>query len=490
MRKSAPMLLCDFYKISHREQYPKGTEYVYSTWIPRTSRIEGIDHVLAFGFQGFIKKYLLNYFHENFFSKNIDFIIEDYKNFISASLLINKSDVKTDHIRDLYNLGHLPLLIKAVPEGISVPLRCPMLTIENTDPIFFWLTNFIETLMSCELWQPSTSATIANEYRKSLDSAARKTGSPMDFVEFQGHDFSMRGMGCLDAAQTSGAGHLLSFKGTDSIPAILYLEDYYNTSSLVGTSIPATEHSVMCSYGQDEYETFKRLITKVYPSGLISIVSDTWDFWTVLDDVVRRLADTIKQRPGKVVIRPDSGDPIKIICGDKDSTNELERIGAVELLWQIFGGTFNNAGYRTLHHSIGLIYGDAITLERCREICRRLEEKGFSSSNVVFGIGSYTYQYNTRDTFGFALKTTHVVINGKEYNIFKDPKTDKDSIKKSLTGRVAVLHNGRDYECKSGLTITDEADIFRDNFLRPIFKNGELLVDDSLQMIRSRINRF
>lgn len=488
-------LLCDFYKVSHREQYPKRTEMVYSTWTPRESRIPGVDKVIAFGFQGFIKKYLMDYFNEHFFFRPLKDVVEEYERFIKYTLSIENPDC--DHIIDLHELGYLPIRIKAVPEGTLVPIRVPMLTIENTNMagygFFYWLTNYLETLMSCSLWQPSTSATIANEYRKILDSYALMTVGNTDAVQFQGHDFSMRGMGGLEASAASGAGHLLSFVGTDTIPSICYLEEYYNadiTKELVGTSIPATEHSVMCAHGRDELSSYKYLITEVYPKGFVSIVSDTWDLWEVLDKVIRPLKSDIVARDGKVVIRPDSGDPVKIICGDPESQNDFARKGVVEVLWDIFGGTVNEKGFKMLDSHIGTIYGDAITLQRCREICQKLMDKGFASINMVYGIGSFTYQYNTRDTFGFALKSTYVVVDGKGREIYKDPSTDKNKVKKSQKGMVVVKRdkNGNIvYEDELSERERSVGEFYDVDLLRDIFVDGELIVDDSLANIRGRL---
>lgn len=241
-------LLCDFYKVSHREQYPDKTETVYSTWTPRSNKHHpSTDNVVVFGMQGFTKKYLINYFNDNFFSRPLDEVINEYSRMIKFALGVQNPSTK--HIEDLHNLGYLPIKLRALPEGSVVPLRVPMMTIENTDPKFFWLTNFLETLLSNELWMASTSATIAKEYKGILNRYAEETGN-VDFVQFQGHDFSMRGMGCVESASVSGAGHLLSFVGTDTIPAICYHEEYYNADiekELVGTSIPATEHSVSSS---------------------------------------------------------------------------------------------------------------------------------------------------------------------------------------------------------------------------------------------------
>ena len=241
--------------------------------------------------------------------------------------------VSTEHMEALYDLGYLPLEIKALPEGSLCPMRVPLLTIKNTKPEFFWLTNDLETLISAALWHPITSATIAFEYRKMLSKYAAKTSDIPEFVQWQGHDFSMRGQTSIASAMASGAAHLLSFTGTDTIPAIDFLEYYYGAnaeSELIGGSVPATEHSVMCLGGSEtEDETFKRLIVDVYPKGIVSIVSDTWDYWKVIGETLPALKEIIMGRDGKVVIRPDSGDPVDILCGDSTSYDRSEerRVG-------------------------------------------------------------------------------------------------------------------------------------------------------------------
>lgn len=512
MNKEIPAaLLADFYKISHRKLYDRDKGIIYATWTPRKSRIEGINEIIVFGLQGFIKKYLIDYFNENFFNRSKDEVINEYKRIIKYTLGEDKAD--TTHLEKLHDLGYLPIRIDALEEGTICPIKCPCVTIQNTHPDFLWITNFIETLFSMEVWKPMTSATIAKEYRNIMDKWAEKTCDNNIHVDFQGHDFSMRGMGGLDSAMTSGAGHLTSFKGTDTIPAICYLEKYYNANvekEVVGTSIPATEHSIMefNSYGKenDEYDAFKRIITEVHPKGIVSIVSDTWNLWHVLSDTVPRLKDKILSRNGKVVIRPDSGDPCDIICGyntktffddyrgiekpcelkKQEDTEYFQQInkGVIELLWDIFGGTINSKGYKVLNEHIGCIYGDAITLERAEEICQRLESKGFASSNIVFGIGSYTYNMNSRDTFGFALKSTYAIKDGKEIFLFKNPITD-DGEKKSQKGQVQV------YKDENGkLTYSDGLNSKTpryENWLLPLFENGELLRETSLNEIRNRI---
>ena len=481
-------LLCDFYKVSHKNQYPQGTELVYSTWTARTSRLEGVNEVVAFGFQSFVKEYLIDYFNQHFFARSREAVVEEYTRVLKHALGIANPDAS--HIEALHDLGYLPVKVKAVKEGTQVPVKVPMLSMENTVPEFFWVTNYLETLMSCQLWMPATSATIAFEYRKILQEYALRTTGDAGAVPFQGHDFSMRGMASLDASKSSGAGHLVSFTGTDSIPSILFVEEFYNGNmeqELIGSSIPATEHSVMCAHGTDEMAAYRYLINEVYPSGFVSIVSDTWDLWKVLDEVVRGLKDDIMARDGRVVIRPDSGDPVKIICGDPDATDERVRKGVIELLWDIFGGTVSEQGYKQLDSHIGAIYGEAITLQRCREICERLEAKGFASTNMVYGIGSFTYQYNTRDTFGFALKSTFTIIGGEERKIYKDPKTDSNNFKKSQTGLVHVYEDENGLQAEDNLGVAEYEARADKDLLEVIFEDGKLVRDERFEDIRARL---
>ncbi|MEO7490712.1 MAG: nicotinate phosphoribosyltransferase, partial [Ferruginibacter sp.] len=347
--KTNPFLLTDYYKVGHVFQYPDKTELVYSNLTPRNSRLKDINEMVFFGLQYFTKEYLISYFNENFFDQPLDAVMQNYKRRIATSI----GALPTyEHLEKLHRLGYLPIEIKALPEGSKVPMKVPCITLVNTLPEFYWLTNFLETLLSAIVWQPCTSATIAHAYRKLLDKYAAETGVPADFVQWQGHDFSFRGMSSLETAMLSGMGHLLSFTGTDTIPAIDGLEQYYNANAekeLIGGSVAATEHSVMCSGSKDgELETFKRLITKVYPAGIVSIVSDTWDLWKVCTEYLPALKGDILNREGKVVIRPDSGDPVKIICGNPDGKTIAEQKGVVELLWDVFGGTITAQGYKLL----------------------------------------------------------------------------------------------------------------------------------------------
>lgn len=432
-----PLLLTDFYKVGHPFQYPPGTETVYSNLTPRKSRMPGVDHMVFFGLQYFVEEYLIRRFDRDFFDREPYDVLGEYRHVADKCL---GGIPSIEHIRDLYRLGYLPIRIKALREGTRVPMRVPCLTIENTLPSAYWLTNFLECLMSCILWQPCTSATIADAFRAQLDADAAATGTNAGFVPWQGHDFSFRGMSSLESAVTSGMGHLTSFRGTDTIPAILGAVDYYRAGYDCGGSVPATEHSVMCAGSKDsETETFRRLVEDVYPNGIVSIVSDTWDLWSVLTKTMPALKDKILQRDGKVVIRPDSGDPADILCGQPGAVGPAGK-GVVRLLDEVFGSTLTSKGYKMLNPKVGAIYGDSINLARAKEINGRLREQGYASQ-VVFGIGSYTYQYNTRDTFGTAIKATEVTVGGVDRPIFKDPITD-DGTKRSATGRLAVVRDG------------------------------------------------
>lgn len=490
--------LTDGYKLDHRRQYPKGTEYVYSNWTPRSNEYfkEAKDGSVVFGIQYFIKKYLIEYFNKNFFKLEEDYAVESFRRRIDTFL--GGNNVGVEHIRKLHKLGYLPVRIKSLPEGSICPIRVPMLTIINTDPRFFWITNYLETLMSCELWLPMTSATTARVYRKELERHAEKTGFDKNVaLGFLCHDFSMRGMAGLEASITSGMGHLTSFFGSETIPAINAIEQYYNADAekeLIAATVPASEHSVMCAGGmEDEFGTFKRFITELYPKGFVSIVSDTWDLWRVVTDYVPRLKDEILARDGRLVIRPDSGNPVHIICGyrvsdfenfeEQSDLSKEEFTGVYELLWNIFGGTINEKGYKVLDSHIGVIYGYSITIERQREIYERLEEKGFAATNLVLGIGSYTYQYRTRDSLGFAMKATWCQINGEPKEIFKKPKTDS-GMKNSLKGliRVDKDENGVYYATDC---VTKEQE--EGGCLEVVFENGELKKEVSLKEIRERL---
>ena len=484
-----PLLLTDGYKTGHHQQYPKGTTLVYSNFTPRSNKYgpKGADKVVSFG-QQMVMRQIHEAFHLEFFSKPKDVVCGEMKRELSMYL---GTDYDVSHFEALHDLGYLPIVVKIIPEGNLVPIKVPVLTIHNTHPDFYWVTNYLETIISNLLWKPMTSATIAHQYRKVLTKWQEKTDKERAwFVDWQAHDFSMRGLDSIDVTVSSGLGHLTSFLGTDSLPALGGARKFYGETGFVGGSVNATEHSVMCAGSKDdEIGTFRRLL-ETYPTGILSVVSDTWDLWKVCTKHIVTLKDEILARDGKLVIRPDSGNPSDIVCGyntaevheyhDYDTTHPSYK-GVIELLWDVFGGTVNEQGYKVLDPHIGAIYGDSITLERAEEICRRLASKGFASTNIVFGVGSFTYQYNTRDTFGFAMKATYVEVNGEGREIFKDPITD-DGTKKSATGLLHVTkHNENGYMLVDKVSWATEAN----GELTPLYANGNFIDTTTLTNIRN-----
>jgi len=490
-----PLFLIDFYKVGHVSQYPEDTTQIWSNWTPRSTRIEGATSVVFFGLQYFIKEILLKEWNENFFRVPLPKLLTEYQDLIKATLGVDNP--KTDHIEALWNAGFLPLDIYALPEGTNVPLRVPMLVVTNTLPEFYWLPNYFETILSNILWKPCTSATTAQRYRKIFTKYALEAGEKdLSFIDWQGHDFSFRGTSGREDAILSGMGHLLSFSGTDTVPAIVAANEYYNAGLTVGGSVPATEHSVMCAGSQErELDTFYHLITKVYPTGIVSIVSDTWDLWKVLIDYIPALKDIILARDGKVVIRPDSGDPVKILCGDQNfkagQTTTAAQEGVLRLLVHAMGTVPRTDGGLPMINKAGAIYGDSITPDRAEEILSQVVRKlKLSPFNVVFGIGSFTYEYTTRDAYGFAMKATAIRRGGKIYDIFKKPVTDNGE-KNSLRGIPAVYYAPHPFgvPTDSLLYVVDgqKPEALDNCAFRKVFSNGELLINENFDIIRRRV---
>ena len=488
-----PLLATDSYKQSHKDMYPEGLEYVESNYTNRGSRVEGVAHVVHFGLQAWLKDFTANW--ERFFAAPKEKVIEEYQKnvetFVSPGFSLKEAE-------DLHDLGYLPLRFDAVPEGTLVPIKVPSVLIKSTHEKFAWLVNFIESDLSAGIWHPSTVATIAWDLRRIFNKAAKETGGAPEATDWQLHDFSYRGQVNREAAMSSGAAHLLSSLGSDAVPAVPWINYYYpGDNGLIAASVPATEHSVMCAGGEeDEIETFRRLL-KQFPEGILSVVSDTWDFWRVLTVILPQLKEEIMARNGKLVIRPDSGDPADIICGldqkfDKNLISDEAKdwktnpayFGAIEVLAEIFGTTENDKGFKELDSHIGLIYGDGMFPARIRDINKRLAKKGFASTNWVAGVGSYAYQYVTRDTFASAVKATFVRIYGEGRNIQKNPKTD-DGTKKSATGQLAV---GTDWKTGQLVLIQEAKDWQIENSrLQPIWIDGKFIREISFAQIRKNL---
>lgn len=507
------ILLTDGYKVNHHLMYPKGIEMIYSNLTPRSNKFfkEAKDGVVVFGLQYLIIKYLIEDFNTNFFNRPKAEVISEYVN----RLKYFTGNEDYDHIAKLWDLGYLPIEIKALPEGSICPIKVPMMTIKNTHKEFAWLTNYLETLISNVLWMPCTNATGARISKKQLKEHAIKTGFPEDInIDFLIHDFSMRGMNSVESSIVSGMAHLTSFVGTETIPAIWAVEKYYKADSkneLVAGTVAASEHSIECSnsvFNEDgtinERPYFDRLLSQ-FPTGYLSIVSDGFDFWKIIEEYLPEYKDRIMARDGRLIIRPDSGDPVDIICGLRSNENytcyqegdkyycvkdsivkeisEGQYYGAYYMLGKIFGWNFTNIGYKYPDTHIGLIYGDAINYERQSEIYRRLEDWNMAACNSVLARGSFVNQHITRDSLGFAIKCTAVKINGELKPIFKHPKTD-DGTKNSLKGLIRVEFENGQYVAYDNQTEEQE----KQGCLKTIFKDGLLVKKYTLSEIRKRIN--
>lgn len=559
--------LTDGYKLSHGKMYADGTTNVYSNLTPRTDKIYRRNATAFYdgrlvwvGAYGAIQEIVEVW--DEFFKQPADVVVGRFARRMQGYL--GGYEPAVEAIASLHALGYLPLRFRSLPEGSKVRMGVPVLTVENTRPEFYWLTNYLETVISDLTWKTATNATIAAEYKAICQHYADLTGTDDFTVSIQCHDFSMRGMSGPEDAARAGFAHLTQFIGTDTLPAMDFAQDYYGATDeeLIAISVPATEHAVATSNilkiektlleeGTDgvpfdkgfvyvnprlglemnlrayaEKIFLEDLITRKFPTGIVSYVADSFDFWAVLTQILPSLKDVILAReasavaPGKLVIRPDSGDPVKVVCGyevangqklvetdtyaamidgkwmligyhpelndwvDYQEVSEAEVKGAVETLWETFGGTETDKGYKLLDSHIGLIYGDSITTKRAEEILKRLEEKGFASGNIVFGVGSYTYQCNTRDTFGFAVKATYTEVDGEGVAIFKDPKTDAK--KKSAKGLLFVGYN-----TDGGFFLRDdvspEEESSPENKLALVFDDGEFVSRTTLADIRERL---
>lgn len=485
--------------------YPDGLEHVESNYTNRKSRFEGINHGIQFGFQAWLTDLTENF--ERFFAADKETVVKEYKDAVSTFV---SPGFTLKHIEALHDLGYLPLQFSAVPEGTPVPIGVPTILIKSTHKDFAWLVNYVESDLSAGIWHPSTVATVAWSLRRVFEKAARETGGAVEAVDWQAHDFSYRGQVNREAAMSSGAAHLLSFTGSDGVPAVQWVNYYYpGDNGLIAASVPATEHSVMCAGGEEgEKETVLRLL-RDFPTGILSIVVDTWDYFRFINVTLREIKDEVLKRDGKLVIRPDSGDPADIITGTSRTTpafvefdmrrpenfdkakiyvvdDSPEEKGSIEILWDIFGGSENEAGFRELDSHIGLIYGDGMFKERIEDINARLAAKGFSSTNWVSGVGSYLYTYMTRDSLGSAVKATYVEINGEGRNIQKNPKTD-DGTKKSATGRLAV-GNKADGTLFLIQGATDEE--IKRSVIQPVWEDGKFLKTYSFAEARANLKRW
>jgi nicotinamide phosphoribosyltransferase len=428
----------------------------------------------------------LQYYLKEYLSKRLT--PEMGEEFIENQIAIlgHCSDNVQQKIRVLCKLGYFPIEIKSVEEGTILPVRNVVFTVTNTHPDFYWVPGFVESLL-LKIWYSMVVATTSFHYREIVEKYFHDT-VPEDMhglKPFMVHDFGYRGDSSEEGAALSGMCHLANFLGSDTVPARKFAKRYYNATEPIMLSVPASEHSVMCSFGREnEIDGFRHMMN-LYPTGIVSIVSDTFNLWNVLTHFVDELKSQILSRNGKVVFRPDSGDPEKIICGDPSAQyGSNEWLGAIRLLDKKFGSTVGSKGYKLLNPCVGLIYGDAMYLARYERTLQRLKELGYAASNLVIGVGGILRNHS-RDTLGCSQKATYVEIAGEPREIEKDPITDHG--KKSNKGLMRLMWDAENgYVTEDQVTPSEE----QTGLLKTVFKDGQLVEEVTLQDIRQKINSY
>ena len=518
MYKINSLLLKDFYKATHSSQISPNMTKSVSYYTPRKSRIERWPKVVNFGLQMFIKTWLIDEFNENFFNKHWFEVTTEYERVMNNSM--GKDVCSYDKIKKLHELGYLPIEIISLPEGMEVPMGCPIFGITNTHEDFAWLPQALESLISAEMWYPMITATVGHTYRKIVNRYYDLTCENNVPRKRALGNFDFRGDMGVDAALKASAGWLLSFVNTATVPAIPFMEEMYNCNSSkeeVGFGAVSTEHFVMCSnsakdiidYPDDVYEYkdidpmrervfLKKLLTELYPNTSFSCVCDSYDYWNVVKNILPTLKDEILNHNGCMLIRGDSGDCVKVVTE------------TVFELWKIFGGTINSKGYKVLDQHVKAIYGDSITVERAEKIYEVLKENGFAAQNVTLGVGSFSMHCIeedgilkpfTRDTFSSAIKAIYAEFKNEDGTInkvpvFKDPKTDRekggDSMKKSHKGCCRVFWKSKfdnDITYEDGL---DYEESLKGNLMKVVFRNGYFVdnAEVTLKEIRNRLNFY
>lgn len=540
----------DSYKISHIDFEIEGVSEIYSNFTARFDKYMKSTFGTAydgkfvvFGIQWMILR-LQAMAKIGFFDRDLDEVIAEMK----ATLGPYIGQERYDQFVALHELGYLPVEIKAVDEGTVLPIGTPFMTIKNTLPEFEWLSNYLESGISMETWKPITVASIGRIYRNlSNDFALETTGSSIG-AEFQNHDFGTRGQSGFESNAINGVAFLLSTMGTDNLGSLWAAKNFYGTpSNGLAMSVPAGEHSVttlgilttqerqaklgnVIDLKQAEYLYLKWLLSERFTKGIFSYVSDSFDYWTLVTEILPMLKDEIMCRDGKLVVRGDSGNPVHIIAGyrikkiaDTASAKEMmeyaawearksdgvevieykgkyhkilntdfggladiteaEAKGTIETLSEIFGYTYSDNGYKVLDSHIGMIYGDGITVQRSRDILTRLKNKQFASTNIVFGVGSYSLNMLSRDFLGMAIKATNAIVDvdGDDVDkpIYKDPKTDQS--KKSARGLIRVFED-EDGTIKFEDNVSREAE--NTGLLTTVFENGILLKVTDVDTIR------
>ena len=470
MKRENLILLADAYKYAHHKFYYPGTTQIYSYL---ESRGGMFNETIFFGLQYVLKEYLQG---PAFTQQDLDEADGFLQQVFGRDDVFDKS--KFQYILDKYN-GHLPVKIKAVAEGTAVPTSNVLMTIENTDPECYWLTNFLETLLM-QVWYPCTVATLSNQIRKVVTQFYNETASEgaeagIDFVL---NDFGFRGVSSVESAKIGGAAHLINFSGSDNLAGSGMAINYYDAQKVYGLSIPATEHSICTLLGRDgELEIFKHVLHS-FPTGTIACVSDSFNIFKACKEYWgTELRDEILNREGTLVIRPDSGDPIMTL---------LEIFG---ILFETFGFTTNAKGYKILPPQVRVIQGDGVNYAEIINIYNALKANGISAENLVLGMGGALLQKVDRDTQKFALKCSNAVINGQEVAVKKNP-TEMDaqgnitpSFKKSKAGRLKLVKINGLFKTVNQQDNSDLADE-----LHTVFENGNIINPITFEQVKANTN--
>ena len=450
------LLLTDSYKVSHHRQYPLGTESIYSYF---ESRGGVFDEIVFFGLQYYLKKYLQG---EVVTREKIDIAEELFSAHFGNNKIFNREGWL--HILNKHG-GRLPVSIHAVPEGTVVPTRNVMMTIENTDPECYWLTNYLETLL-VQVWYGSTVATQSRFMKAMLLRYLAESGDPST-IDFKLHDFGFRGVSSVETAAVGSAAHLISFRGTDTFAGVLTAREYYD-EPMAGFSIPAAEHSTITSWGRENEAKAMENMLDQFPSGLVAVVSDSFDIYAACSEIWGgQLKEKILNRDGTLVIRPDSGDPPTVV------------LEVLNLLGEAFDVSLNQLGYKVLPPQVRVIQGDGIDREMLEKILDLMVAEGWSADNIAFGSGGGLLQKLNRDTSKYAFKCASAIVNGEARDVYKQPVTDQG--KKSKAGRMRLVRVGDSFET----LINDETDP-RPNELLEVFRNGEILIETNFGDIRER----
>lgn len=460
--KNNIITLTDSYKFNHWNQYPNDTEYVYSYFEARTGA--KYNKTVFFGLQYYLKEYLEG---QVVTREKIENAAKLSKAHFGSDNMFNRA--MWEHILNNHG-GRLPITIKAVPEGTPIPINNALMTVVNTDKMCAPLTNHLETLLS-QIWAASTTATLSYEVYKLLEHYRSQTGS-MDFIRFGLHDFGFRGVSSVESAGVEGAGHLINFLGTDTVKAMEVAMEYYNASlDNLAYSVPATEHSVMTSQGIEGEEALFLDLLKKYPNGILSIVIDSYDYKRFINEFARKYKNEILARNGKVVFRPDSGDPNTVSLDVLNGLND------------IFGSTKNSKGYLELHPKVGMLWGDGLDYNGIRSILFTMRNNGYSTNNIVFGMGGGLLQKINRDVQRFAFKSSAQCRGGIWHDIFKQPL---DSSKKSKKGILSLVKDkDGNYNTVKTLDINDP-----NNIMQTVFHNGVITKEYSFAEVRNNVGTY